>query len=131
MIAKQNHVRHGIGAVRPYIHGPVALLDFVKKTFGAAELERHEFGPENFHVELQIADSVIVIEAGALPPDIAPWTCAIYVYVENVDDVYNRAIALGAKSLAEAQDNPYQERQAGFTDVAGNTWWISRFEPSP
>lgn len=127
MTAKHRHVRHGIGAVRPYIHGPIELLDFVRKTFGAVELERHEFGPENFHVELLIEDSVIVIEAGELPANIAPWTCSIYVYVEHVDDVYDRAIALGAKSLAEVQDKPYQERQAGFTDVAGNTWWIASF----
>ena len=129
MTAKQSHVRHGIGAVRPYVHGPVELLDFVRKTFGAVELERHEFGPENFHVELRIGDSVIVIEAGELPPGIAPWTCSIYVYVENVDDVYDRAIGFGAKSLSEVQDKPYQERQAGFTDIAGNTWWIASFKP--
>jgi PhnB protein len=57
-----SHVRHGIGSVRPYLQGPVELLDFVRKTFGAVELERREFGPETFHVELQIGDSVIVIE---------------------------------------------------------------------
>lgn len=122
------HVRHGIGAVRPYICGPLELLHFVQATFDAVELERHEFGPESFHVEMQIGDSVVVIEAGELPPNISPWKCAIYVYVEDVDAVYARALNLGAKPLSPLQDKPYQERQAGFVDAAGNTWWIATYK---
>lgn len=122
------HVRHGIGSVRPYIYGPIHLLDFVRSTFDAVELERHEFGPESFHVEMQIGDSVVVIEAGELPPETSPWTCAIYVYVADVDAVYDRATMLGAKPLSPPTDKPYQERQAGFLDAAGNTWWIATFK---
>lgn len=54
MVDELRHVRHGLGSVRPYLHGPIQLLDFVRTTFDAVELERHEFGPENFHVEMQI-----------------------------------------------------------------------------
>lgn len=121
MANESTHVRHGIGSVRPYVHGSVRFLDFVKATFDAVELERHEFGPESFHVEMQIGDSVVAIEAGELPPDVSPWTCAIYVYVEDVDAVYDRALSLGARPLSPLQDKPYQERQAGFVDAAGNT----------
>jgi len=131
MTAKLSHVRHGMGSVRPYIQGPIELPDFVIKTFAAVELERHEFGPESFHVELRIGDSVIVIEAGELPPDVSPWKCSIYVYVEDVDAVYDRALQLGATSLAPVEDKPYQERQAGFVDVAGNTWWVARYSRRP
>jgi len=130
MTTYRNYVRHGIGAVRPYIYGPVELLEFVKQTFDAVELERHEFGPESFHVELQIGDSVLVIEAGDLPPEVSPWVGAIYVYVEDVDAVYEQALKLGAKPLAQPEDKPYQERQAGFLDAAGNTWWIATYKPS-
>jgi len=129
MTTRSEHVRHGIGAVRPYLYGPVQLLEFVRKTFNAVELERHEFGPESFHVEMQIGDSVVVIEAGELPPEVAPWKGAIYVYVEDVDAVYSRALNLGAKPLAPLEDKPYQERQAGFVDVAGNTWWVATYKP--
>lgn len=119
------HVRHGFGCVRPYLYGPVDLVDFVKQVFDAVELERHEFGPESFHVELQIGDSVIVVEAGELPPGVSPWTCAVYVYVEDVDAAFERARRLGAEPLAEPADKPYQERQGGFLDAAGNTWWVA------
>jgi len=123
----QKHIRHGFGSVRPYIHGPVAILDFIRQTFGTVELERHEFGPESFHVEMQIGDSVIVVEAGDLPPDVTAWSGTIYVYVEDVDSVYSRALKLGAKPLAPLEDKPYDERQGGFVDLAGNTWWVATY----
>lgn len=131
MTNELTHVRHGIGSVRPYVYGPIRLLDFVKATFEAVELERHEFGPKSFHVEMQIGDSVVVIEAGELLPDTSPWTCAIYAYVEDVDAVYDRAMNLGARPLSPLKDKPYQERQAGFVDAAGNTWWIATYKQQP
>ncbi|QTF92194.1 VOC family protein [Halomonas sp. BM-2019] len=122
------HIRHGMGSVRPYLHGPVSLVTFVATVFDAEELERHAFGPESFHVEMRVGDAVLVIEAGELPPDVAPWTNAIYVYVPDVDAAFERAMALGAEAIARPADKPYQERQAGFRDVAGNIWWIGTFQ---
>lgn len=130
MTTIQDHIRHGIGTVRPYVHGPASLPEFVKAVFGAAELERHEFGPDSFHVELQVGDSVLVIEAGELPSSVSPWVNAIYVYVTDVDAVFRKAIELGAEPVSEAEDKPYQERQAGFRDSAGNTWWVATFKAS-
>jgi PhnB protein len=79
---------------------------------------------------MQIGDSVVVVEAGELPPDVPPWLEAIYVYVEDVDAVYARALKLDAKALTPLEDKPYQERQAGFLDAAGNTWWIATYKSS-
>ena len=81
----------------------------------------------SFHVEMQIADSVIVIESGELPPGVPPWRNFIYVYVVDVDAAYARALSLGATAIAAPEDKPYQERQAGFNDAAGNTWWVSTY----
>jgi PhnB protein len=122
-----SHIRQGRSSVRPYLHGPVDLPEFVGKVFGAAELERHEFGPQSFHVEMQLGDSVIVIEAGDLPADVKPWQGTVYVYVKDADAVFRRAVELGAKVLAPLEDKPYQERQGGFIDAAGNTWWVATF----
>ena len=120
------HIRHGRGAVRAYLHGPVDLPAFVARVFGATELERHEFDPQNFHVEMQIGDSVVVIEAGDAPSGKA-WQCSVYVYVDDVDAAFARAVELGARVLAPVQDKPYQERQGGFVDAAGNTWWVATY----
>jgi PhnB protein len=127
MSISARYIRHGAGAVRPYLHGPVSLLDFLVRVFGAQELERHAFGPESFHVELRIGDSVVVVEAGDLPPDHVAWTNAVYVYVADVDAVFERARTLGATVIAEVEDKPYQERQGGFTDAGGNTWWVATY----
>ena len=123
------HVRQGHGTVRPYLYGPIDLPDFVRQVFDAVELERFEFGPESFHVEMQIGDSTVVIEAGALPSDVEPWLGSVYVYVEDVDAVHSRALSLGAKLLTPVVDKPYQERQGGFIDTAGNTWWVATYRP--
>lgn len=122
------HIRHGVGSVRPYLHGPVALVDFLKQVFGAVELERHEFDSESFHAELQIGDSVIALEAGKLPDGVAAWKNSVYVYVEDVDACYQKAMTLQAESIAAPVDKPYMERQAGFRDTAGNTWWVGTYK---
>lgn len=113
--------------MRPYIYAPISLLEFLAQVFGADELEHHEFGPESCHVELQIGDSILVVEAGELPPDVHAWTNSVYVYVQDVDSVYARAIALGAKPITEPVEKLYQERQAGCQDSAGNTWWVGTY----
>jgi PhnB protein len=126
MTEQLKHVRHGIGSVRPYVHGHLALWDLVRDAFGAVELERHEFGPKSFHIEAQVGDSVIVLETGD-PPHAEAGPCSIYVYVADVDLAYRRALGIGATSIAAPQDKPYQERQAGVRDSFGNVWWISTY----
>lgn len=121
-----SHVRHGVGAVRPYVHGHLSLWDLVRGAFGAVELERHEFSPTSFHIEARIGDSVIVLEIGD-PPSPEATAGSIYVYVADVDAAYRRALAAGATSIASPQDKPYKERQAGVRDSFGNTWWIATY----
>jgi PhnB protein len=119
------YVRHGVGAVRPYLYGPSALVDWVKQTFAAKELERAE-AENGEHVELKIGDSVVVLETGDPPPSFAT-AASVYVYVDNVDLAYKRAIAAGAQSVARPEDKPYDERGAGVKDSFGNTWWIATY----
>jgi PhnB protein len=129
MPAPHSHIRHGVGAVRPYLYGSLGLPDFLVRTFGAVVLEKAN-EDNGIHAELQIGDSVLVIEAGELPVGVTPWMASVYVYVEDVDAVYARAMSLGATSLAPPQDKPYSERQAGFTDETGNTWWVASYRPA-
>ena len=117
------HVHKGFGSVRPYLHGPIDLPSFLQKTFNAVILDINQDGP----TLLQIGDSLVWVEAGELPSHVEPWVGSVYVYVEDVDKVYARAIELGAKSISALEDKPYNERQAGFVDAGGNTWWVSRY----
>jgi PhnB protein len=129
MTVSASHVRQGRGSVRPYLYGPIDLPDFVREVFNAVEVERFEFGPDSVHVELQLGDSMVVIEAGELPPDVKPWMGSVYVYVPDVDVVHARALSLGARQLAAVENKPYRERQGGFIDAAGNTWWVATYKP--
>jgi PhnB protein len=122
------HIRYGFGAVRPYLYGYPDLLDFVKQVFGAEELERGQTGENSFHIEAKIADSPIMLEIGEACATAT--RSSIYVYVENVDATYQRALQASATSVAEPADKPYQERNAGVKDTFGNTWWIGTYTGS-
>jgi PhnB protein len=117
------HVHKGFGSVRPYLHGPIDLPSFLQKTFNAVILDINQDGP----TLLQIGDSLVWVEAGELPSHVEPWVGSVYVYVADVDKAYAKAIELGAKSISAPEDKPYGERQAGFVDAGGNTWWVSRY----
>ncbi len=119
-------IRHGFGAVRPYFFGHPDLLEFVKTVFGAEELELHEMG-EGFHAEVKIGDSVMVLETGIGGSPEFRTRGSVYVYVDDVDAAYQRAIALGATSLREPADQPYEDRTAGVKDSFGNIWWIGTY----
>jgi PhnB protein len=126
MTSKYAHVRHGMGSVRPYVHGTLELWDLVKNAFGAEEIERHEFSPTSFHIEARIGDSVIVLELGD-PPSPTGTPGSIYVYVPDVNAAYRLALEQRATSIAGPTDQPYQECNAGVKDSYGNTWWISTY----
>jgi len=125
-MSNNRHIRHGAGSVRPYLYGRLDMLELVKRAFGAVELERLETRNNGFHVEAKIGDSIIVMEA-CDPPHPSGKPASIYVYVEDVDAAYQRALEAGAISIAAPEDKPYQERAAGVMDSFGNTWWIATY----
>ena len=49
----------------------------------------------------------------------------IYLYVEDADAVFNRAIASGAKELLPMRDQFYGDRSGGVTDPFGHIWYIA------
>ena len=126
MSTKQKHIRHGIGSVRPYLYGRLDLPDLLRQAFGAEELERLPAGGNGFHIETKIGDSMVVLEVGE-PPHPGGTRASIYVYVEDVDAAYKRALEAGATSVAAPSDKPYQERGAGIKDSYGNIWYIATF----
>ncbi len=125
MSTATKHIRHGVGSVRPYLYGRLDMLELVKRAFGAVELERLEAG-KGYHVEAKIGDSMVVMEVGD-PPHPGGTPASIYVYIDDVDAAYQRALAAGATSVAAPENKPYQERAAGIKDSFGNTWWIATY----
>ncbi len=120
------HIRNGLGAVRPFIYGRLDLLDFVAEVFGAVELERNKIDT-GFHVQARIADAVVVLSAME-PPYAEATRASTYVYLDDVDAAYARAMAAGASSLAKPSDRPFQERTAAVKDSFGNIWYLATYK---
>lgn len=125
MSQANTHIRNAMGTVRPFIYGRLDLLDFVAATFGAVELERNKLD-HGLHVQARIGDSVVVLSAME-PPYAEATRASIYVYVDDVDATYKRAIAAGASSLGEPGDRPFQERVAAVKDTFGNIWYLATY----
>ena len=107
----------------PYMILPNAykFVEFMKNVFDAAELAITPRS-EGFimHGKLRIGESVIMI--ADTTDDIAPRPAGIFIYVENVDETYKKALAWGASSLREPIQQPYGYT-CGFHDPFGNDWW--------
>jgi PhnB protein len=123
--------REGFRTVNPYltVKPAVELVDFVKEAFGAVESFRATGSAGGLHCEVKIGDSVVLIGGG---PAFEPKPAAVHFYVPDVDDVYARAVAAGATSLAAPSDQEYGERIAAVKDIGGNEWYIAkRFDETP
>jgi uncharacterized glyoxalase superfamily protein PhnB len=116
----------GFHAITPYLSvtGAAALMDFLKRAFGAEEAFRRK-RPDGtiHHAQMKIGDSHLMIADAAEPWK--PMPTNIYLYVEDCDAAYKRALAAGATSLMEPADMFYGDRNAGVQDLAGNMWWIA------
>ena len=113
-------------SVAPYltVRGVAKLIDFLKRSFGAAEKERMtQPAGRIMHAEVRIGDSVVMMGEPADESSLMPG--AIHVYVEDVDTAYRRALQAGATSLRAPEDQFYGDRSAGVRDPSGNIWWIA------
>ena len=94
-----------------------ALVAFVKRVFGAEGTYQREFP-----TQLRIGDSVIMISDTSFRKAMGAF---LYVYVENTEATYRRAVRAGARSLEEPADMPYGDRRCMFEDQWGNTWQVA------
>ncbi len=120
-------IPEGYHVITPYliVEGAPRLIEFMKQVFGARELHppmRREDG-SIMHAELRIGDSAIMM--GEPMGEFAPTTSCLYVYVDDADATYERALQAGATSVTEPADQFYGDRNAGVKDPVGNLWWIA------
>jgi PhnB protein len=118
-------IPEGYHSVTPYlvVEGAAALIDFLKQAFDATEVERMS-RPDGtiHHAEVRIGDSIIMMaEANAAWK---PMPSMLYVYVEDTDATYQRALKAGATSVQEPVKQFYGDRNAGVKDRSGNFWYI-------
>ena len=135
MTSKAKYIPEGFHTATPYLIARDAggAIEFYKKAFGATVIECiSDEGGAIRHGEFKIGDSPFMITDEH--PDYPAWQgplarggtpVHIYLYVEDVDAVFNRAIAAGAKELLPVQDQFYGDRSGGVTDPFGHVWYIA------
>jgi PhnB protein len=126
-VALPPSAREGFHTVTPYltVPRPGDFSAFLQQAFGAVEHFRHSGSAGGVHIELAIRDSMLMVGGFAerRPEHDAP--CALHLYVEDADAVYERALAAGATSLSAPADRFYGDREAAVADGFGNQWFIA------
>jgi len=133
-MAKVKPVPDGYPRLSPSlaVHDGNAAIAFYCSVLGATERMRMEApGGKVAHAELTFGDSVLMVndefpEAGTTSPKSVGGTpVTISLYVDDVDDVFKRAIAEGATELRRVEDQFYGDRAGSFVDPFGHRWYVA------
>ena len=115
----------GFHTVTPYlaVKDAAGCIEFLKKGLGAEviQVSAMEDGTV-MNSEIRIGSSMVMV-AEARPDYLRP--ANLYLYVEDCDAWYKRAVEAGAESVMEPTDQFYGDRSAGFKDAHGNEWWVA------
>ncbi len=114
------------------VRNAAQAIEFYKNVFGAEERMRMP-SPDGkiSHAELKIGDSIIFLSdefpnmGGKSPQTLGGHSGGIYLYVEDVDDVFQRAIDAGGTAAMPVTDMFWGDRHGNFTDPFGHSWGVS------
>ena len=115
------------------IRGAADAIEFYKKAFDAQEIMRFS-GPDGksiMHAEIKIGNSRIMLtdEFPSMkcfsPQSVGNATSGIFLYVENSDDVFDKAVSAGGKVIMPIMDAFWGDRCGSIEDPFGHKWTIS------
>jgi uncharacterized glyoxalase superfamily protein PhnB len=121
----QMNIPEHYSPVMPYIitSDAEAFIKFITTVFGAEEKLRVNSGDGSvMHCEYSINGGTIMF--GQAGGEWNAFPCGMFVVVEDVDGLYEKALANGADGIQEPDDRGYG-RAAGFADRWGNQWWLN------
>jgi len=134
MAKKVKPIPEGYRSVTPYlaVDDGARAIDFYKSVFGATEVMRMN-GPDGKvgHAEMKIGDSLIML--GSAPPDsglrspqsLNASTVSIFVYLEDVDSTFHKAVSAGAKEVQKPENMFWGDRYGRLTDPFGHSWSLA------
>jgi uncharacterized glyoxalase superfamily protein PhnB len=96
------------------------LVEFLKQAFAATG----EFRTDRPSV-IKIGDSLVMVSSVG-PRDAT--AAFLYLYVDDIDATYERALEAGAMSLEAPQEVPYGDRRGMVKDPCGNIWQIATYK---
>jgi len=131
-MAKAKPIPEGYHTITPQLTLDKAAetIDWYKKAFGAEEIGRHP-GPDGkiMHAELKIGDSRFMVNDTMPgykgPKALGGSPASLWLYVENCDALFNRAVTAGGKVQMPLADQFWGDRGGCLTDPEGYTWWIA------
>jgi PhnB protein len=133
-MAKVKPQPDGYHAITVYliIDGASDAIDFYAKVFGTKERMRMPAPDGKIgHAELDLGDSVIMLadefpDMGIKSPTTLGGSPAfLHIYVDDVDTVFNGAVAAGAKMLQPLEDKFYGDRAGMLEDPYGHIWSVA------
>jgi PhnB protein len=135
MANKAQAIPKGYHTVTPsiFVAGAAKAIDFYKKALGAEEVMRF-LGPDGkiMHAEIRIGDSTIMLgdempeHGGKSPKSYGGTPVSFFVYGENVDAAWKRAIDAGAKQIMPLEDQFWGDRTGCVEDPFGHRWWLAQ-----
>ena len=127
-------IPEGYSTISPYlaVDDAAEAIEYYKKAFGAEETGRMEApGGKIGHAELKIGDSHVMLsdpfpQASTTPPkELGGTSASIFMYVEDVDAVVQKAVDAGATVTMEVEDQFWGDRFGSITDPFGHNWSIA------
>ena len=124
----------GYHTATPYliVRDAARAIEFYTRAFGATELMRLPTPSGKMgHAEIKIGDSPIMLadeypEMGYRgPQSLGGAAVSIMLYVEDVDTLFSRAIAAGAKAIRPVADQFYGDRSGTLEDPFGHVWTLA------
>jgi uncharacterized glyoxalase superfamily protein PhnB len=107
---------------------PKAAIDFLERALGFERHEVHEVDGAVEHAELRHGDGMIML--GPVRDEWKAGVGAVYIAVDDLDALYERARDAGAEIVKEPFDTDYGSRDFAARDPEGNHWSFGTYRPT-
>jgi PhnB protein len=132
MSKAKSTVPEGLHTITPHLtlDNAAQTIDWYKKALGAEELRRSA-GPDGkiLHAELKIGNSHFMLNdvmgGGKGPKAYGGSPASFWVYVDDCDALFNRAVAAGATVQMPLDNQFWGDRAGAFADPEGISWWVA------
>jgi uncharacterized glyoxalase superfamily protein PhnB len=126
-------VPKGYHTITPHlvVKGANDAIEFYKKAFGAVEHARMPApnGSAIMHAEMQIGDSRFFLNDEMMgaksPQSLGGSSITVHLYVEDVDALWNQAVAAGCQVTMPLMDMFWGDRYGILADPFGHNWSLA------
>ncbi|MBZ5496549.1 MAG: VOC family protein [Acidobacteriia bacterium] len=136
MAGKVKSVPEGMHSITPHlvVRNAIEAIDFYRKALGAEAKGVHRT-PDGkvMHAELKVGNSMIFLAdefpgmgTCASPQTLGGNSITLNLYTDNVDQLFNRAVAAGATVVMPLANQFWGDRYGQIKDPFGHTWALGQ-----